>query len=132
MIWISLAGSNHSQIRTTLRFGCICRMMDDPVNYFIILEKNMVRHSVVQGASDKERRTYHRLQCLRCMMFGMLLSGLRHASPRWLNLLDRVIGRDGGHFGKGTWIRLTCPGCSQWLVESDKRRTPLRSVPIGR
>ena len=26
---------------------------------------------------------------------GMLLPGLRHASPRWLNLLARVIGRYG-------------------------------------
>ena len=34
--------------------------------------------------------------------------------------------------GKGTWMRSTCLGCSQWLVESDKRWAPLRSVPIGR
>ena len=65
-------------------------------------------------------------------MSGMLLPGLRPASPRWLNLLARVIGRYGGHFKKGMWMRSTYPGRNQWLVKNDKRRAPLRSVPFSR
>ena len=34
----------------------------------------------------------------------MLLPGLRHVLRRWLNLLARVIGRHGKHFGKGLVI----------------------------
>ena len=61
--------------------------------------------------------------CRNDKMSRMFLSGLRHISLRWLNLLVRVIGRQRRRFKKGTWMRLTCLGCSQWLVESDKRHT---------
>ena len=54
-------------------------------------------------------------------MSEIYLPRLPHALPRWLNLLARVIGHHGGHFEKDTWMRSTCPGCSQLLVESDKR-----------
>ena len=54
-------------------------------------------------------------------MSEIYLPRLPHALPRWLNLLARVIGHHGGHFEKDTWMRSTCPGCSQLLYESDKR-----------
>ena len=61
-------------------------------------------------------------------MSGMLLPELRHSSPRWLNLLDRAIGRHEGNYEKGTWMRSLCPGCSQWFYKSDKR---LGTTPIS-
>ena len=49
-------------------------------------------------------------------MSGLLLPGLRHALPRWLNLLARIVGSHGGHFKKGTWLRQpACGGFSGLL-----------------
>ena len=57
-------------------------------------------YSLYRGKSSTSRTIFfigtdRLLQCWRCMMSGMRLPGLRHASPRWLNLLAHIIGRHG-------------------------------------